>query len=279
MADADDCSSAAAAAAAAVVPSELSSTGVEEVASAAELDLGLTLRTSKLTRGSGMASRILTAEDLGSLSPISSSSSVSSSSPAPSSAGAGGRTPPSHCHGQVARGWPPIKICRMNSLAIHSKDCTSEAETYVQKKIDKIVVKEDTDGNNQEKYIRCTVSTHFVKVNMDGDPIGRKVDLNAHNSYATLALALEDMFCKSNNDHDTFTDGLKASQMLDGSSGFSLTYEDRDGDWMLVGDVPWGMFLITVKRLRIMRTSDAIGLAGSPRSQFCKSVGPRSIPA
>lgn len=106
---------------------------------------------------------------------------------------------------QMARGWPPIKICRMNSLAIHSKDCTSEAETSVQKKIDKIVVKEDTDSNNQEKYIRCTVSTHFVKVNMDGDPIGRKVDLNAHNSYETLALALEDMFCKSNNDHDTFT--------------------------------------------------------------------------
>ncbi|XP_039137703.1 auxin-responsive protein IAA10-like isoform X2 [Dioscorea cayenensis subsp. rotundata] len=275
MADVDDCS----AAAAAVVPSELSSTGAEEVASAAELDLGLTLRTSKLIRGSRMACRILTAEDLGSRSPISSSSSVSSSSSAPSPAGAGGRTPPSHCHGQMARGWPPIKICRMNSLAIHSKDCTSEAETSVQKKIDKIVVKEDTDSNNQEKYIRCTVSTHFVKVNMDGDPIGRKVDLNAHNSYETLALALEDMFCKSNNDHDTFTYGLKASQMLDGSSGFSLTYEDRDGDWMLVGDVPWGMFLITVKRLRIMRTSDAIGLAGSPRSQFCKSVRPRIIPA
>ena len=22
-------------------------------------------------------------------------------------------------------------------------------------------------------------------------------------------------------------------------SDFSLTYEDKDGDWMLVGDVPW----------------------------------------
>lgn len=102
MADVDDCS----AAAAAVVPSELSSTGAEEVASAAELDLGLTLRTSKLTRGSRMACRILTAEDLGSRSPISSSSSVSSSSSAPSPAGAGGRTPPSHCHG-----WAWVYTC------------------------------------------------------------------------------------------------------------------------------------------------------------------------
>jgi len=39
-----------------------------------------------------------------------------------------------------------------------------------------------------------------------------------------------------------------------------LTYEDKEGDWMLVGDVPWGMFLTSVKRLRIMRTSEANGL-------------------
>lgn len=32
----------------------------------------------------------------------------------------------------------------------------------------------------------------------------------------------------------------KASKLLDGSSEFVLTYEDKDGDWMLVGDVPWG---------------------------------------
>ncbi|KAJ0970250.1 hypothetical protein J5N97_023127 [Dioscorea zingiberensis] len=86
---------------------------------------------------------------------------------------------------------------------------------------------------------------------MNGDPIGRKVDLNAHNSYDTLAHTLSG---------HVFTYDLKASKMLDGSSGFSLTYEDRDGDWMLVGDVPWGMFLSTVKRLRIMRTSDTNGL-------------------
>lgn len=31
----------------------------------------------------------------------------------------------------------------------------------------------------------------------------------------------------------------KPSRLLDGSSEFVLTYEDKDGDWMLVGDVPW----------------------------------------
>jgi len=23
-------------------------------------------------------------------------------------------------------------------------------------------------------------------------------------------------------------------------SDYAITYEDKDGDWMLVGDVPWG---------------------------------------
>ena len=35
-------------------------------------------------------------------------------------------------------------------------------------------------------------------------------------------------------------DGAKISKLLDGSLEFALTYEDKDGDWMLVGDVPWG---------------------------------------
>lgn len=38
----------------------------------------------------------------------------------------------------------------------------------------------------------------FVKVNMDGLAIGRKVDLNSHASYDTLAQALEEMFFKPN---------------------------------------------------------------------------------
>lgn len=34
----------------------------------------------------------------------------------------------------------------------------------------------------------------FVKVNMDGMPIGRKVDLSSHHTYEALATALEEMF-------------------------------------------------------------------------------------
>lgn len=34
-------------------------------------------------------------------------------------------------------------------------------------------------------------------------------------------------------------EGVGPSKLLDGSSEFVLTYEDKEGDWMLVGDVPW----------------------------------------
>ena len=36
-------------------------------------------------------------------------------------------------------------------------------------------------------------------------------------------------------------DGLSESRLMDLLHGaeYVLTYEDKDGDWMLVGDVPW----------------------------------------
>nr|AFK46390.1 unknown [Lotus japonicus] len=52
----------------------------------------------------------------------------------------------------------------------------------------------------------------------------------------------------------------KLKDLIHGSENV-LTYEDKDGDWMLVGDVPWKMFIDTCRRLRIMKSSDAIGLA------------------
>ena len=33
--------------------------------------------------------------------------------------------------------------------------------------------------------------------------------------------------------------GREKHFLLSGGSDFVLTYEDKDGDWMLVGDVPW----------------------------------------
>lgn len=37
-------------------------------------------------------------------------------------------------------------------------------------------------------------------------------------------------------------DGMSESRLMDllHGSEYVLTYEDKDDDWMLVGDVPWG---------------------------------------
>ncbi|KAF9607642.1 hypothetical protein IFM89_037875 [Coptis chinensis] len=70
----------------------------------------------------------------------------------------------------------------------------------------------------------------------------------------------------------TGRDGLTESRLMDLLHGYEcvLTYEDKDGDWMLVGDVPWDMFTDSCRRLRIMKGSEAIGLA--PRAmEKCKS--------
>ncbi|XP_068336138.1 auxin-responsive protein IAA1-like [Pyrus communis] len=101
-------------------------------------------------------------------------------------------------------------------------------------------------------------SCKYVKVAVDGAPYLRKVDLEMYNSYQQLLGALEDMFSFL-----TIRNYLNESKLLDPANGVEYvpTYEDRDDDWMLVGDVPWIMFVETCKRLRLMKSSEAIGLA------------------
>ncbi|KAL0557790.1 hypothetical protein IC582_006341 [Cucumis melo] len=140
-------------------------------------------------------------------------------------------------------GWPPIRSFRKNTLATTSK-------------------------NNDEVDGKAMAGALFIKVSMDGAPYLRKVDLRNYSAYQELSSALEKMF-------SCFTIGQygahgalgmekmsesKLKDLLHGSE-YVLTYEDKDGDWMLVGDVPWEMFIDSCKRLRIMKSSDAIGLA------------------
>lgn len=44
------------------------------------------------------------------------------------------------------------------------------------------------------------------------------------------------MLCEIGGEKEQAT---KSFKLLDGSSEFVLTYEDKEGDWMLVGDVPF----------------------------------------
>ncbi|KAF5736783.1 auxin-responsive protein IAA4-like [Tripterygium wilfordii] len=92
----------------------------------------------------------------------------------------------------------------------------------------------------------------YVKVSVDGAPYLRKIDLKLYEGYPELLKALENMFKLTIGDYSE-REGYKGSE-------YAPTYEDKDGDWMLVGDVPWGMFTSSCKRLRIMKGSEARGL-------------------
>ncbi|XP_031498432.1 auxin-responsive protein IAA31 [Nymphaea colorata] len=94
---------------------------------------------------------------------------------------------------------------------------------------------------------RRNPATFFVKVYKEGVPIGRKLDLLTFDDYGGLIRALGDMFKTSIFDHDISGECSKGM--------YVLTYEDKEGDWMMVGDVPWEIFLTTVKRLKITRAA------------------------
>ncbi|KAI8529579.1 hypothetical protein RHMOL_Rhmol12G0235600 [Rhododendron molle] len=124
-----------------------------------------------------------------------------------------GSTPPA-AKAQVV-GWPPVRSFRKNTLATN------------------LTKKSDDDGKSGSGCL-------YVKVSMDGAPYLRKVDLKTYSNYIELSSALEKMFscftigqCGSH--------GLSESHLKDllHGSEYVLTYEDKDGDWMLVGDVPW----------------------------------------
>ncbi|CAH9066438.1 unnamed protein product [Cuscuta europaea] len=107
--------------------------------------------------------------------------------------------------------------------------------------------KEEKEDFNGKSGSSCL----YVKVSMDGAPYLRKVDLKNFRSYKDLSMALKNMF-------SFFT------------VEYVLTFEDKDGDWMLVGDLPWEMFVDACKRLRIMKSSDTIDLGDA---EVHKAVG------
>ncbi|KAL3812524.1 hypothetical protein ACJIZ3_013792 [Penstemon smallii] len=148
-------------------------------------------------------------------------------------------------------GWPPVRSFRKNNIMTTHKK------------------------SNDEEAACSTTASAFVKVSMDGAPYLRKVDLKMYNSYQQLSNALAKMFSSftmGNYGTDGMIDFMNESKLTDqlNSSEYVPTYEDKDGDWMLVGDVPWEMFVNSCKRLRLMKGSEAIGLA--PRAvEKCKN--------
>ncbi|KAL1298244.1 hypothetical protein HN51_042629 [Arachis hypogaea] len=146
-------------------------------------------------------------------------------------------------------GWPPIRSFRKNlaNSSSSSKPPPPPPEHH----------NKDYGGGGGKGM--------FVKINMDGVPIGRKVDLNAYDSYENLSNAVDQLFRGLlAAQRDSSGGGVNKLQeeekvitgLLDGSGEYTLVYEDNEGDRMLVGDVPWHMFVSTVKRLRVLKSSE-----------------------
>ncbi|CAH2052972.1 unnamed protein product [Thlaspi arvense] len=156
-------------------------------------------------------------------------------------------------------GWPPVRNYRKNIMTQQKTSGTEEASSE----------KAGSGGGG-------AVGAALVKVSMDGAPYLRKVDLKMYKSYQDLSDALAKMFSSftmGNYGAQGMIDFMNESKLMDllNSSEYVPSYEDKDGDWMLVGDVPWEMFVESCKRLRIMKGSEAIGLAPRAMEKYCKN--------
>ncbi|KAH7864980.1 hypothetical protein Vadar_000745 [Vaccinium darrowii] len=150
-------------------------------------------------------------------------------------------------------GWPPIRSFRKNLASSSSSKPIPESQNVAPNK------------ELREKQAESCKKGFFVKINMDGVPIGRKVDLKAYDGYDKLSSSVDELFRGLlAAQRDSPAGGIQNKQegekvitgLLDGSGEYTLVYEDNEGDRMLVGDVPWHMFVSTVKRLRVLKTSE-----------------------
>lgn len=86
-------------------------------------------------------------------------------------------TPVSATHLPSVVGWPPIRSFRKNIASSSSAKPSSEVK--------KIEIRGSATA---------ATSSTLVKINMDGIPFGRKVDLKTHNSYYKLSSAVDELF-------------------------------------------------------------------------------------
>nr|GMD48717.1 auxin-responsive protein IAA29 [Ipomoea batatas] len=123
-------------------------------------------------------------------------------------------------------GWPPIRSWRKRQLHNH------QGGGWVAVTNERIVA---NGGRNST----------FVKVKMEGVAIGRKIDLSLYNSYQVLTNNLINMFSRYQ-DQECGKNG----------GGYALLYQDKQGNWLVAGDVPWMTFVGTVHRIEILRSGD-----------------------
>ncbi|KAJ6896654.1 hypothetical protein NC651_022748 [Populus alba x Populus x berolinensis] len=144
--------------------------------------------------------------------------------------------------------------------------------------------------DNNNKRIRSSL---FVKVCLDGNSMCRKLDLLAHDGYSSLITTLSHMFNTTtlctyiyvyiyhflNNlktelycslfidifvklNYDPLETDPEAVCIHAQRHHHVLTYIDREGDWMMAGDVPWESLNVVLFTLILnVDVQDVLGLS------------------
>ncbi|KAL6851762.1 hypothetical protein ACP4OV_020326 [Aristida adscensionis] len=146
-------------------------------------------------------------------------------------------------------GWPPVRSFRRNLTTGGSYKQSPERQN---------------DEAGDKAKLTCKRSS-LVKINMDGIPIGRKIDLAAYDGYQKLSFAIEELFrgfLEGQKDLAYIGNGEQGAEekifsgLFDGTGEYTLVYEDNGGGRTLAGNLPWNVFVSTAKRLRVMRLSE-----------------------
>ncbi|ONI33763.1 hypothetical protein PRUPE_1G445000 [Prunus persica] len=150
-------------------------------------------------------------------------------------------------------GWPPVRSSRKNLAS-----CKSSFSKPPNSESPNEILQEGSSGKSDTN----SKPHMFVKINMEGVPIGRKINLKAYDSYEKLSLAIDELFhgllaaqrvCSDVEKEDKKGE---TKSITHGNGEYTLLYEDHEEDRMLVGDVPWNMFVSTAKRLRVLKSSE-----------------------
>ncbi|XP_051152586.1 auxin-responsive protein IAA28-like [Andrographis paniculata] len=134
---------------------------------------------------------------------------------------------PNRDGGAMAVGWPPVKSWKKKSNL--RRDNSAVVVNYV-----------NVENGGAARRPENNNST-YVKVKMEGVGIGRKVNLSIHNSYRSLTAHLVALFGEFGED-----DGDK----------YQIMYEDKNGDCLLAGDLPWENFVGSVQKMKLQRIRD-----------------------
>ncbi|XWS46729.1 hypothetical protein CRYUN_Cryun14cG0093000 [Craigia yunnanensis] len=101
-------------------------------------------------------------------------------------------------------------------------------------------VSEPSKGTSSKQCNNCSSVSNrsCTKVLKYGTALGRSVDLSRFDGYEGLICELDNMFDFN-------------GRLMDGSSGWHVTFTDDEGDMMLIGDYPWQKFLYEIRRMLI----------------------------